>query len=112
MAGALAAKLDSIRTKAGIRGREVAELLDTTPQTVSRWQTGRVEPQPDRLQRLLTLEWLVSQLADLYEPDEARLWLFSPHPLLNGKRPADKIAAGEVDDVLAIISQLIDGAYV
>lgn len=112
MASALAIRLDTIRDRGGIKSREVAQLLDTTPQTVSRWQTGKVEPQPDRLQRLLNLDWLLSELAELYPPDEARLWLFSPHRLLGGERPADRIQQGRVDDVLALISQMRDGAFV
>lgn len=112
MASAVASRLDSIRDRGGIKSREVAQLLDTTPQTVSRWRTGRVEPQPDRLQRLLTLEWLVGELAELYEPQEARLWLFAPHRLLAGERPADRIQQGKPDDVLALIAQLRDGAFV
>jgi transcriptional regulator with XRE-family HTH domain len=111
MPPAVAARLDTIRERGGIRQREVAQLLDTTPETVSRWQTGRVEPASDRLQRILTLEWLISQLGDFYEPAEARLWLFSPHRLLGGERPADRIQQGKLDDVLAVIAQLRDGAY-
>jgi transcriptional regulator with XRE-family HTH domain len=112
VASAVASRLDSIRDHGGIKSREVAQLLDTTPQTVSRWRTGKVEPQPDRLQRLLTLEWLVGELAELYEPQEARLWLFAPHRLLGGERPADRIQQGRLDDVLALIAQLRDGAFV
>ncbi len=112
MAGALAERLEAIRTQGGIRSREVAQLLDTTPQTVSRWQTGKVDPQPDRLQRLLTLEWLITVLAEFYAPDQARLWLFAPHRLLGGDRPADRIQQGKLDDVLALIHQLSDGAFV
>ena len=112
MASAVAVRLDSIRDRGGIKSREVAQLLDTTPQTVSRWRTGKVEPQPDRLQRLLTLEWLLGELAEFYEPQEARLWLFAPHRLLGGERPADRIQQGKLDDVLAVIAQLRDGAFV
>ena len=112
MASAVANRLDSIRDRGGIKSREVAQLLDTTPQTVSRWRTGKVEPQPDRLQRLLTLEWLLAELAEFYEPDEAHLWLFAPHRLLGGERPASRIQQGKLDDVLALIAQLRDGAYV
>jgi transcriptional regulator with XRE-family HTH domain len=104
--------LDAIRNRGGIKSREVAQLLDTTPQTVSRWRTGKVEPQPDRLRRLLTLEWLLGELAEFYSPAEARLWLFAPHRLLGGDRPADRIQQGKVDDVLALIAQLRDGAFV
>ncbi len=112
MPGALAERLDTIKERGGVRAREVAQLLDTTPQTVSRWQTGKAEPQPASLKRLLALEWLVEQLAAFYAPDEARLWLFAPHPLLGGEIPADRIQHDRVDDVLALIDQLRDGAYV
>jgi transcriptional regulator with XRE-family HTH domain len=108
---AVAARLDSIRKRGGIKSREVAQLLDTTPETISRWQAGRTEPASDRMQRLLTLEWLVDQLGEFYPPDEARLWLFAPHRQLAGARPADRIQQGHVDEVLALIAQLRDGAY-
>ncbi|MGH2555702.1 MAG: antitoxin Xre/MbcA/ParS toxin-binding domain-containing protein [Actinomycetota bacterium] len=112
MSKALAERLEVIGNSTGIRSREVAQLLDTTPQTVSRWRSGKVEPQPDRLRQLLHLTYLAEELAELYEPEEARLWLFSPHKLLGGDRPADRIQAGQIDDVLALIAQLKDGAYV
>lgn len=108
----VAARLDAIRTRAGVRSREVADLLGTTPRTVSRWRSGKVEPQPSHLSRLLYLEWLAEQLSELYEPQEARLWLFSPHPLLRGARPADLIQEDRINDVLEVIAQLRDGAYV
>lgn len=112
MTSAVALRLDSIKDRAGVRSREIAELLATTPQTVSRWQQGRVDPHPAKLHQLLALEWLATQLAEFYAPDEARLWLYSPHKLLAGKRPAELIAQGDTDSVLALIDQLRDGAYV
>ncbi len=112
MSGAVAARLDSIKAHAGVQGREIAQLLDTTPQTISRWQQGRVDPQPTKLQQLLALEWLTDQLVEFFPPDEARLWLFSRHRLLAGDTPADRIQAGRTQDVLALIEQLRDGAFV
>ena len=111
MGAAVANRIDNIRERGGIKAREVAQLLDTTPETVSRWQTGKFDPQPDRLERLLTLEWLLEELAEFYAPDEARLWLFSPHRLLAGDRPADRIQRGQANDVLTLLHQLRDGAY-
>ncbi len=64
------------------------------------------EPASPRIDRLM------SELSELYSPDQARLWLFSPHRQLGGERPADRIQQGKVDDVLAVISQLRDGAFV
>ena len=112
MPGAVAARLELIKAKAGIRGRDVATLVGATPQTVSRWQQGRVDPQPAHLGRLLALEWLTSELADLYDPVSARLWLFSRHRLLGGATPAERIEQDHIDDVLTIIEQLKTGAYV
>jgi len=109
---AVAKRLESISERGGISGREVAQLLNTTPETVSRWRQGRTTPQPKALDRLLWLDWLADQLGTFYEPDEARLWLFSPHVDLDGVRPADLIAAGEIERVLAILDRLQSGAYV
>lgn len=112
MSNAVAKRLDQIQANSGIVGRDVAQLLSTSPQTVSRWRTGQSSPQPRHLDRLLTLEWLVSQLATYYSSDEAKLWLFSPHPQLDGRRPADLIAERRTDEVLGLIDQLDSAAYV
>jgi transcriptional regulator with XRE-family HTH domain len=114
MSQALASKLDEMKEKGGVRSRDIAQLLDTTPQTVSRWQTGKTEPRGDQLRKLLSLEWLLGQLAELYTPDESKLWLFSPHRLLDGESPAERIQSrgmDGVDDVLALISQIKEGAF-
>jgi len=50
-------------------------------------------------------------VTEFYPPNEARLWLFSPHWLLEGQSPADRIDEDRVDDVLALIAQLRDGSY-
>jgi len=112
MANALAKKLDGIQERGGVSGREVAQLLSTTPETVSRWRTGRTSPHRGNLERILKLEWLVDQLASVYEADEARLWLFTPNAELDGASPAERIAEDRMDDVLAIIDRLQSGAYV
>jgi uncharacterized protein (DUF2384 family) len=48
----------------------------------------------------------------LFEPDDARLWLFAPHPQLNGERPGDLVAKGRQKEVLALIARLQDSAFV
>jgi uncharacterized protein (DUF2384 family) len=60
----------------------------------------------------LDLEYVVDQLADLYEPDEARLWLFSRQKLLDGARPADLIQQGRTDEVLRLLRQILEGVHV
>lgn len=110
--GAVALRLDSIQRRASISSSEVADLLGTTAQTISRWRRRNVQPEQDRLRLLLDLDWLASQLSDFYEPDEARLWLFARHPLLSGERPYDRIKGGDMESVLRLIDQLRSGAVV
>ena len=112
MANVIALKLEGIQKNSGFTGRDIAQLLHTTPETISRWRGGKAEPQPKLREGLLQLEWLVGELAELYKPQEANLWLFSHHKQLEGARPVDMIEAGKIEKVLAIISQLKDGAYV
>lgn len=111
MSNAIASRLKQIQSKADVTAKEVSRLLNTSQETVSRWNTGKTEPQPKNRDDILRLEWLVSELAELYPPAEAKLWLFSPHKLLDGKAPADVIANDRMEDVLTIIAQLKDGAY-
>lgn len=111
MPSALTERITRIKQLAGISGRDVAQLLDTTPETVSRWSTGRADPQHERLQRLLELEFFLSELSDFYSPEEARTWLFAPHRQLGGDTPADRIQSGVTEAVFTIIDQLRSGAY-
>lgn len=108
---ALANRLDRIKNIGGITSRDVAQLVDTTAQTVSRWQTGQSSPRPNALDQLLRLEWILDQLSQFYQPEEAKLWIFSPHPDLAGQRPADAIRSGETERVLAIIDRLQSAAF-
>ena len=112
MSNAVARKLDSILTKGAMKNRDVANLLGLRPETVSRWNQGRAFPRPDAEKMLLELEYVIDQLSDFYEPDEARLWLFSRQKLLDGEIPAGLIQKGRTDDVLTVINQLRDGVYI
>ncbi len=110
MSNALAKRLDAIKAHAGIKLRDIARLLETTPETVSRWRAGKVNPRPDRLERLLALESVMDQLSEFRAPAEARLWLFSAHGLLGDQRPVDVLREQRFDDVTALIDQMRDGA--
>lgn len=111
-ANVIARKLESLQLKGSIRSVDVANVLQIRPETVSRWNQGKAFPQPDAERTLLDLEYVVDQLADLYEPDEARMWLFARQKLLGGKIPAELIHKHRTDDVLKVIHQLLEGVYV
>jgi hypothetical protein len=61
---------------------------------------------------LLQLEFIIDQLADFYEPDEARQWLFSPQKYLSGVSPAELIRDGRIDEVRRLVGQLRDAVYI
>ena len=98
---AVAGKLALLRTKAAIRSVDVANMLGTTPETVSRWNHGRAYPRPNKENLLVDLEYIVERLSEFYsEPRTARAWLYSRHRYFDGLRPADLIQEGRIQEVL------------
>jgi uncharacterized protein (DUF2384 family) len=112
MSNAIARKLDSIQEKSAMRSVDVANLLGARPETVSRWNQGKAFPRPDAQKNLLALEYIVDELSDIYEPQEARLWLFSRQKLLGGSSPAGLIQQGKADAVIDAIERLKAGVFV
>jgi hypothetical protein len=112
MTSAVSRKLESLRSKGAIKNIEVANLLGTRPETVSRWNQGRAYPHANTEKALLELEFIVDQLSDFYEPTEARQWIFSPQKLLAGASPAELIRQGRIGEVRRLVDQLRDAVYV
>lgn len=108
---AIGRRLEAIQTKGAMRSADVANILNVRPETVSRWNNGKALPHPGTERQLLELEFIIDKLADIYEPQDARLWLFSRQQLLNDQAPADLIQQGRVDEVLACVNQLLDGVH-
>jgi hypothetical protein len=108
---ALARKLDSIRDKASLRNFDVAQLLGTRVETVSRGNQGHAYPHRSTEKSLLELEYIIDQLSDIYEPNEARQWLFSRQRLLDGNSPACLIQEGRIEDVRRIVNQIRDSVF-
>lgn len=112
MSNAIARRLESIQEKGAMRSIDVANLLGARPETVSRWNQGKAFPRPDAQKSLLSLEYIIDQLSDIYEPKEARLWLFSRQKLLNGSSPASLIQEGKIDVVIEVVERLREGTFV
>jgi transcriptional regulator with XRE-family HTH domain len=111
MTSAVARRLQSLRTKGAIKEIEVANLLGTRPETVSRWNQGRAYPRANTERTLLELEYIIDQLADFYEPNEARQWIFAPQKLLGGISPAELIRTGRIDEVMRLVNQLREAVH-
>ncbi len=111
MAGAVAKILDDLRDRGGLKGTDVANITSVSPATVSRWTAGTAFPHPKTQLVISDLRYVVDRLAEFYSPDEARIWLYSKHSLLNGERAIDLIHTGRTDEVLAVIESLDQGTY-
>lgn len=111
MSNAIARRLESLHRKGAMRNTDVANLLGAAPDQVARWDQGRGFPLPDARKRLVDAEFIVDQLSDIYEPEEARMWLFTPQPRLGHAVPADLIQQGRTDEVQAVLNQLLDGVF-
>ncbi len=104
--------LDDLRETAGLKSVDIANIVDVSEATVSRWGKGMSLPHPKTQLMLADLHYVVNRLRDSYTRDEARLWLYSRHPQLNGERAIDLVATGRAEDVLTVIERLDSAAVV
>jgi transcriptional regulator with XRE-family HTH domain len=112
MTSAVARILDDLRTRGGLQGKDIANIVDVSTATVSRWSNGNGTPNLRTQTVIADLRYVVDRLSDLYTADETRLWLHARHPLLNGERAIDLINADRTEEVLAVIERLDAGAYI
>jgi transcriptional regulator with XRE-family HTH domain len=108
---AVAKILDTLKDRGGLKGTDVANIAAVSPATVSRWTSGKALPHPKTQLLISDLRYVVDRLAELYTPDETRIWLYSKHRLLNGQRAIDLIHEGHADEVLAVIESLDEGSF-
>ena len=103
--------LEVLREGGGLQGKDVANIMAVSPATVSRWSSGKATPDLRTQTVIAELRYVVDRLSEFYTADETRLWLHTPHPMLNGLRAIDLINTGRTDEVLAVIESLEAGAY-
>lgn len=103
--------VDDLKLYGGLKGRDIANIVGVSPPTVSRWSKGESGPTIEKQTVIAELRWVAERLSDFYEPDEARLWLQSPHPQLGHVRPYDLINQGRTAEVLEVIERLDSGVF-
>lgn len=112
MTTAVARILEGLRDIGGLKGADIANIVDVSPPTVSRWSHGKGSPTLHTQTVIADLRYIVERLSDFYTPQEARLWLHTEHPLLGGKRAVDLVQARDTKAVLKAIDRLEAGAFV
>ena len=103
--------LDDLEERGGLNGSDIANIVNASRPTVSRWKNGKASPPLATQTIIADLRYVVDRLSDFYTPAETRLWLHAKHPLLNNERAIDLIIADRTQEVLAVIERLDSGAY-
>lgn len=111
MGNAVARILTELKSHGGLQGKDIANIVDVSPATVSRWSSGAATPDLHTQTVIADLRYVVERLLDFYTPDETRLWLNARHPMLQGERAIDLIRQGRLEQVLAVIERLSAGVY-
>jgi predicted transcriptional regulator len=111
MSTAVARILDDLRDRGGLQNKDIANIVDVSTATVSRWSQGKATPELRTQTIIADLRYVVERLRDFYTPDETRLWLHSRHQLLNGERAIDLIYQNRMEEVLAAIERMDAGGY-
>lgn len=89
----------------------VADLLGVSPSRVSRWLRRGEIPERDNRRKLEAVEYILTRLADLYEPETAVKWMRGANAHLGHRRPIDLLEAGRVTEVLQAVEAAETGVY-
>jgi hypothetical protein len=111
MQGAVARYIKALNDLGDLKGTDIANITDVSPATVSRWLAGTHSPHPHSQLVLSDLHYIVGRLNEYYSPSEIRIWLYAPHPQLNGQRAIDLIVQSKSADVIAALDRLDDDVY-
>lgn len=102
--------LDNVCAGGVLTVGDLAQVTRTSKRNVVRWRYRGATVRRDVEERLLELRAVV-ELARKAMPDrEARTWLRSPQPELEGMRPLDAISEGKAFAVIDLLGALVDAA--
>jgi len=105
----LSGVLDELIDGHVIDAGDLARITGSTPRSVTRWTTAKATPRRDAEDRLLELKAVVDQLRAVLRDEPARLWLRSPNPELDWRKPLDLIAEGEYRRVIGAVLAMAEG---
>lgn len=103
------APLDELISLRVVDADDVARVTGATRRTVGRWVTSKAMPRRDAEERLLELRAVVNQLRLVLRDEPARLWLRSPNPDLDWRKPLELIAEGEYRAVIGSVLATAEG---
>lgn len=104
--------LEWLRVELGLATEDVARLVGVDAAAVVDWIAGRSVPSPEHRRRLEPFEQLRQLVgASFRSAEAAHGWMRTPVPGLGGRTPRSALAAGDVDEVVALLGGLRAGAF-
>lgn len=105
-----------VRHRAGwltevLGNNRVAELLGVNRSQPSRWRAGAEGVAPGNVRTMLDLDYVVTRLHQVWDPEVAAVWLDSPNAHLGGATPLDVLRERGTEDVIRAIDAEAEGAY-
>ena len=104
--------LNDLQVVGGFKGTDIANFVDVSKATVSRWTHSTRVPHPKTQMVLSDLHYVVMRLQEYYSANEIRNWLYARHPQLEGERAIDLVSQNRSEQVLGILDRLDDDAYI
>ena len=105
--------IEEAKDSFGLNYEDLASALDVTRRMLLRYRKELNTPSPKVRDRLEALRQISYLLDDVFESrDDGLTWLYTPVPLLKGRRPIDLMRKGELDEVLSILAGHYSGAFV
>ena len=108
---AIAKRLETIEQNAGLRSIDIAQIMQTSQEKISRWKNGHAQPRRQSEIFLLELAYITDILSEFYEPQEARHFFLSPQKLLDGEKPASLMQQGRYEQVLSLVKSVRDTVF-
>jgi putative toxin-antitoxin system antitoxin component (TIGR02293 family) len=104
--------IEESRESFGLNYGDIASALDVTRRMLLRYRKEKNTPSPkvrDRLEALRQISHLLDEV--FTDREDALQWLYTPVPLLQGRRPIDLMRKGKLDEVLSVLAGHHSGAF-
>jgi DNA-binding transcriptional regulator YiaG len=93
-------------TGSGISQQELSGAVGASIRSVQNWASGQAAPRGASRERLLDVQFIVEELRCVYTDEGIDIWLHARNRNLDGRRPIEVMAAGEVERVIEVAQRL------
>ncbi|MCB0858037.1 MAG: DUF2384 domain-containing protein [Solirubrobacterales bacterium] len=107
-----AGRLAAAALGSGVGLVDLERLLPVSERTLRRWLDGETNPRPRDRERALEVIVVLEELARVFKPEGAAIWLFAPNPAFDFAKPADLLTEGRYLEVIGAIEAMGEGVFV